>query len=77
MAWIPIGLAAAALMRSISGRPRVAAVFGVLLVSFVVGLSAVPAYAATCSGSTTMTIDVAGGESVALSLSGEIGRAHV
>jgi hypothetical protein len=28
-----------------------------LLASFVVGLSAVPAYAATCSGGTTMTID--------------------
>jgi hypothetical protein len=70
MAWIPIGLAAATLMRGLSRRPRVAALFGVLLVSFVVGLSAVPAYAATCSGSTTMTIDLAGGESIALSLSG-------
>jgi Ca2+-binding RTX toxin-like protein len=68
-AWIPIGLAAAALMRG-PGRPRVASVFAVLLVSFVVGLGAVPAYAATCSGGTTMTIDLAGGESIALSLSG-------
>ena len=70
MAWIPIGLAAAALMRGLSSRPRVAAVLGALLVSLVVGLSAVPAYAATCSGSTTMTIDLASGESIALSLSG-------
>jgi Ca2+-binding RTX toxin-like protein len=70
MAWIPLGLAAAALMRGLSRRPRVAAVFGVLLASFVVGLDAVPAYAATCSGGTTMTIDLAGGESIALSLSG-------
>src|SRR5262245_35457837 len=69
MAWIPIGLAAAALMRGLSRRPRVAAVLDALLVSFVVGLSAVPAYAATCSGSTTMTIDLASGESIALSLS--------
>jgi Ca2+-binding RTX toxin-like protein len=67
---IPIGPAAAALMRGLSRRPRVAAAFGVLLVSFVVGLSAVPAYAATCSGGTTMTIDLAGGEAIALSLSG-------
>ena len=70
IAWIPIGLAAAALMRGLSRRPMVAAVLGVILVSFVVGLSAVPAYAATCSGGTTMTIDLAGGESIALSLSG-------
>jgi Ca2+-binding RTX toxin-like protein len=72
MAWIPIGVAAAALMRGVSRRPRVAAVFGVLLVSFVVGLSAVPAYAATCSGGTTMTIDLASEESVALSLDGAV-----
>jgi hypothetical protein len=70
MPWIPIGLAAAALMRGLSRRPRVAAALGALLVSLVVGLSAVPAYAATCSGSTTMTIDLASGESIALSLSG-------
>src|SRR6266540_3913882 len=70
MAWIPIGVAAAALMRGLSRRPRVAAVLGVLLASFVVALSAVPAYAATCSGGATMTIDLAGGESIALSLSG-------
>ncbi len=69
MAWIPIGLAAAALMRGVFRRPRVAAGFGVLLVSFV-GLSAVPAYAATCSGGTTMTIDLVSEESVALSLDG-------
>ena len=70
IAWIPIGLAAAALMRGLSRRPLAAAVLGVLLTSFVVGLSAVPAYAATCSGGATMTIDVAVGESIALSLSG-------
>ena len=50
MAWIPIGLAAAALMRGLSRRPRVAAVFGVLLVSFIVGLSAVPALAVNVLG---------------------------
>jgi len=70
MARIPIGLAAAALMRGLYRRPRVVAVFGVLVVSFVLGLGAVPAYAATCSGGTTMTIDLAGGESISLSLSG-------
>ena len=70
MAWIPIGVAAAALMRGLSRRPRVAAVLGVLLASFVVGLSAVPAYAATCSGGTTMTIDLVSEESVTLSLDG-------
>jgi Ca2+-binding RTX toxin-like protein len=70
MRWIPIGVAAAALMRGLSGRPRVAASLGVLLASFVVGASAVPAYAATCSGGATMTIDLASGESIALSLSG-------
>jgi Ca2+-binding RTX toxin-like protein len=70
MAWNPIGGAAAALMRGVSRRPPVVAVFGMLLVSFVLGLSAVPAYAATCSGGTTMTIDLASGESIALSLSG-------
>ena len=43
---------------------------GLALAAFVVGLSAVPAYAATCSGGATMTIDLAGGESIALSLSG-------
>lgn len=70
MAWIPIGLAAAALMRGLCRRPRVAAVLGALLVWLVVGLGAVPAYAATCSGSTTMTIDLASGESIAVALSG-------
>lgn len=57
-------------MSGLSHRPRVAAVVGALLGSLVVGLSAVPAYAATCSGSTTMTVDLASGESIALSLSG-------
>ena len=70
MVWIPIGLAAAALIRGLCRRPRVAAVLGALLASLVVGLGAVPAYAATCSGSTTMTIDLASGESIAVSLSG-------
>jgi Ca2+-binding RTX toxin-like protein len=68
MAWIPIGVAAAALMRNLVPRPWAA--FGVLLASFVVGLSAVPAYAATCSGGTTMTIDLVSEESVAVSLEG-------
>jgi Ca2+-binding RTX toxin-like protein len=40
------------------------------LASFVVGLSAVPAWAVTCSGGGTMTIDVAGGESATISLNG-------
>lgn len=40
------------------------------LASFVVGLSAVPAWAVTCSGDATMTIDLANDESIALSLSG-------
>ncbi|HEU5225049.1 MAG TPA: calcium-binding protein [Actinomycetota bacterium] len=70
MAWIPIGAVGAALMRGLSARPRIVAVFGVLLVASLVGLDAVPAYAATCSGGTTMTIDLAGGESIALSLNG-------
>ncbi len=67
---IPIGVEAAALMRGVFRQQRVAAALGVLLIPLVVGLSAVPAYAATCSGSTTMTIDLASGESIALSLSG-------
>jgi Ca2+-binding RTX toxin-like protein len=41
------------------------------LAAFIVGLSPVPAFAVTCSGGTTLTIGVAGGESIALSLSGE------
>jgi Ca2+-binding RTX toxin-like protein len=41
------------------------------LATFIVGLSAVPVYAATCSGGMTMTIDVADGESIALSLTGD------
>jgi hypothetical protein len=56
MAWIPIGVAAAALMRILYRRPLVAAVLGLLLASFVVGLSAVPAYAATCSGATPVSV---------------------
>jgi Ca2+-binding RTX toxin-like protein len=50
---------------------QAAACAALVLVAFIVGLSAVPAVAVTCSGGATMTIDVAGGESVALSLSGE------
>jgi Ca2+-binding RTX toxin-like protein len=57
-------------MRNLTRHPWVAAVLGALLASFVVGLSVVPAYAATCSGGTTMTIDLVSGESVALSLDG-------
>jgi hypothetical protein len=48
----------------------VAACAALALAAFTVGLSAVPAFAVSCSGGTTMTIDVADGESVALSLSG-------
>jgi len=70
MVWIPIGLAAAALIRGLCRRPRIVAAAGTLLASIFVGLGAVPAYAATCSGSTTMTIDLASGESIAVSLSG-------
>jgi hypothetical protein len=54
-AWIPIGVPAAALMRILSRRLLVAAVLGLLLASFVVGPSAVPAYAATCSGATPVS----------------------
>lgn len=52
-------------------RRVVAACAALGLASFVVGLSAVPAWAVTCSGAATMTIDLASGESVALSLSGD------
>ena len=65
-----MGSAATALMRGLCRRPRIVAAAGTLLVSILVGLGAVPAYAATCSGSTTMTIDLASGESIAVSLSG-------
>ena len=41
-----------------------------VLAAFFVGLSAMPASAATCSGDGTMTIDLASGEAVTLSLSG-------
>ncbi len=50
---------------------RLGAAFATLaLASLVVGLSVVPASAATCSGGVTMTVDLAGGESVELALSG-------
>jgi len=52
-------------------RRAVAASAALSLGAFIVGLSAVPALAVTCSGGVTMTIDVAGGESIALALSGE------
>jgi len=52
-------------------RRAVAASAAVPFAAFIVGLSAVPAFAVTCSGGATLTIGVAGGESIALSLSGE------
>ena len=52
-------------------RRTVAACAVLGLASFVVGPSAVPAWAVTCSGGATMTIDLESGESVALSLSGD------
>ena len=52
-------------------RRAVAACAALTLAAFIVGLSAVPAFAVTCSGGATMTIGVAGGASIALSLSGE------
>ena len=51
-------------------RRAVAASAALSLGAFIVGLSAVPAYAATCSGGMTMTIDLVSEESVALSLDG-------
>ena len=47
-----------------------AAVATSVLAAFIIGVSAIPASAATCSGGTTMTIDLASEESVSLSLSG-------
>jgi Ca2+-binding RTX toxin-like protein len=47
-----------------------AAIATLSLASALVGLSAVPASAATCSGGATMTIDLASGEAVSLALSG-------
>ena len=52
-------------------RRAAAACAALALAAFIVGLGAVPAFGVTCSGGATMTIDVAGGESIALSLSGE------
>ena len=52
-------------------RRAIATCAALELAAFIVGLSAVPAFAVTCSGGATMTIDVSGGESIALSLSGE------
>jgi len=51
-------------------RRAVAASAALSLGAFIVGLSAVSAYAATCSGGMTMTIDLVSEESVALSLDG-------
>jgi Ca2+-binding RTX toxin-like protein len=47
-----------------------AAIVTLVCASAIVGLSAVPASAATCSGDATMTIDLASDESVTLSLTG-------
>ncbi len=52
-------------------RRAVATCAALALAAFIVGLSAVPAFAVTCLGGTTLTVGVAGGESIALSLSGE------
>jgi Ca2+-binding RTX toxin-like protein len=54
-----------------SVRRAVAACAALALAAFIVGLRAVPAFAVSCSGGATMTIDVGDGESIALSLSGE------
>jgi Ca2+-binding RTX toxin-like protein len=51
-------------------RRAVAASAALSLGAFIVGLSALPAYAATCSGGMTMTVDLVSAESVALSLDG-------
>ena len=47
-----------------------AAIATLCLASAIVGLSAVPASAATCSGGSTLTIDAASGDSIGLKLSG-------
>ena len=52
-------------------RRTVAAGAGLTLAAFIVGLSVAPAWAITCSGGATMTIDLADGESVSLSLNGD------
>lgn len=52
-------------------RQAAAGCVALALAAFIVGLSAVPAVAVTCSGGATMMIDVGGGESVSLSLSGQ------
>ena len=55
----------------VTATHRVGATLTVLVfAAFFVGLSAVPASAATCSGDVTMTIDLASGEAVSLALSG-------
>jgi Ca2+-binding RTX toxin-like protein len=46
------------------------AVAALILAALIVGLIAIPASAATCSGGTTMVIDLASQESVSLSLTG-------
>ena len=51
-------------------RRGVVACAALALAAFIVGLSVVPAFALTCSGGATMMIDLADGESIALSLSG-------
>ena len=52
-------------------RRTVAAGAALAVAAFIVGLSGVPAWAVTCSGGATMTINLADGESVSLSLSGD------
>ena len=47
-----------------------AALFGTLIVGSVIGSVATPAWAVTCSGTGTMTVDLANGESVTISLNG-------
>ena len=57
-------------VRQSTFRRIMAACVALGMASIVVGLSAVPVWAVTCSGGGTMTIDLAGGESVSISLNG-------
>jgi Ca2+-binding RTX toxin-like protein len=63
-------LTPASVERIVCRPPVVAALCG-LLVSVTIGVTATPAGAATCSGDGTLTVDLTGGESVELSLSGD------
>lgn len=58
-------------VRESTTRRVVAACAALGVASFFVALSALPARAVTCSGGATMTIDLATGESVTLSLGGD------